>query len=109
MNAPELEDKMRIRECEKTKHLKKKRSRGRSEIEERKAGKNKLWRRKVQSTKLRPSQLLFLNIYLGKWLEMCSFLTKFTSKSCPNLTHRLTLLHDFSVVVGQTPTKVYIY
>ena len=56
-----------------------------------------------------PSQLLFLNIYLGKWLEMCSFLTKFTSKSCPNLTHQLTLLHDFSVVVRQTPTKVYIY
>ena len=51
----------------------------------------------------------FCKYFLGKWLEMCSFLTKFTSKSCPNLTHRLTLLHDFSVVVGQTPTKVYIF
>ena len=37
------------------------------------------------------------------------FLTKFTSKSCPNLTHWLTVLHDFSVVVGQAPTKAYIF
>ena len=51
----------------------------------------------------------FCKYFLGKWLEMCSFLAKFTPKSCPNLTHRLTLLHDFSVVVGQTPTKVYIF
>ena len=84
-------------------------SRGRSEKEEGKAGKNKLWMRKVQPTKLGPSQQLFVNILLGKWLEMCSFWTKFTSKSCPNLTHRLTFLHDFSVVVGQTSTKVYIF
>ena len=90
-------------------HENKKRSRGRSEKEEGKAGKNKLWMRKVQPTKLGPSQQLLVKILLGKWLEMCSFWTKFTSKSCPNLTHRLTLLHDFSVVVGQTPTKVYTF
>ena len=65
--------------------------------------------RKVQPTKLGPSQQFFVNILLGKWLEMWSLLTKFTAKSCPNLTHRLTLLHDFSVLVGQTPTKVYIF
>ena len=112
INALELEDNMRIRKSEKrikTLHENKKKSRGRSEIEEGKAGKNKLWMRKVQPTNLRPSQQLFVNILLGKWLEMCSFLTKFTSKSCRNLTPRLTLSHDFSVVVGQTPTKVYIF
>ena len=112
INALELEDKMCIRKSEKRidiLHENKESSRGRSEKEEGKAGKNKLWMRKVQPTKLGPSQQLLVNILLGKWLEMCSFWTKFTSKSCPNLTHRLTLLHDFSVVVGQTPTKVYSF
>ena len=112
INALELEDKMCIRKSEKRieiLHENKESSRGRSEKEEGKAGKNKLWMRKVQSTKLGPSRQLLVNILLGKWLEMCSFWTKFTSKSCPNLTHRLTLLHDFSVVVGQTPTKVDIF
>ena len=112
INALELEDKMCIRKSEKRieiLHENKESSRGRSENEEGKAGKNKLWMRKVQPTKLGPSQQLLVNILLGKWLEMCSFWTKFTSKSCPNLTHRLILLHDFSVVVGQTPTKVYIF
>ena len=55
-NALELEDKMYIRKSEKrieTLHENKESSRGRSEKEEGKAGKNKLWtRRKVQSTKL---------------------------------------------------------
>ena len=112
INALEQEDKMCVRKSGKrieTLHENKESRRGRSEKEEGKAGKNKLWMRKVQPTKLGPSQQLLVNILLGKWLEMCSFWTKFTSKSCPNLTHRLTLLHDFSVVVGQTPTEVYIF
>ena len=112
INALELEDKMCIRKSAKRieiLHDNKESSRRRSEKEEGKAGKNKLWMRKVQPTKLGPSRQFLVNILLGKWLEMCSFWTKFTSKSCPNLTHRLTLLHDFSVVVGQTPTKVYIF
>ena len=112
INALEREDKMCIRKSEKRieiLHENKESSSGRSEKEEGKAGKNKLWMRKVQPAKLGPSQQLLVNILLGKWLEMCSFWTKFTSKSCPNLTHRLTLLHDFSVVVGQTPTKIYIF
>ena len=112
INALELEDKMCTRKSEKRieiLHENKESSRGRSGKEEGMAGKNKLWMRKVQPTKLGPSQQLLVNILLGKWLEMCSFWTKFTSRSCPNLTHRLTLLHDFSVVVGQTPTKVYIF
>ena len=108
INALEQEDKMCIRKSEKrieTLHENKKRSRGRSEIEEGKAGKNKLWMRKVQPKKLGPSQQLFVNIFLVSGWKCAVFLTKFTSKSCPNLTHRLTLLHDFSVVVGQTPKK----
>ena len=114
INALELEDKMCIRKSEKRIGIlyeNKESSRGRSEKEEGKAGKNKLWMRKVQPTKLGPSQQLLVNILWCKWLEMCSFWTiaKFTSKSCPNLTHRLTLLHDFSVVAGQTLTKVYIF
>ena len=77
-----------------------------SERKEGKGGKSKLWMRKVQPTKRGPSQQLVVNI-LGKWLEMCSFfLTKINIQSCPNLTHRLTLLHDFSAVVGQTPPKL---
>ena len=84
-------------------HESKESSRGRSDKEEGMAGKNKLWMRKVQPTKLGPSQQHLVNILLGKWLEMCSFWTKFTSKSCPNVTHRLTLLHDFSVVVVRHP------
>ena len=48
------------------KHQKKKRSRGRSEREEGKAGKNKLWMRKVQPTKLGLSEQLFVNTFLGK-------------------------------------------
>ena len=77
INALELENKMCIRKSEKrieTLHENKKRSRGRSEIEEGKAGKNKLWMRKVQLTKVGPSQQLFVNILLSKWLEMCRFL-----------------------------------
>ena len=65
MNALEQEDKMRIRKSEKrieTLHENKKRSRGKSEIEEGKVGKNKLWMRKVQPTKLGSSQQLFVNI-----------------------------------------------
>ena len=38
-------------------------------------GREELWMRKVQPTKLGPSQQLFVNILLGKGLEMCSFLT----------------------------------
>ena len=75
-NALELEVKMCIRKSEKRieiLHENKESSRGRSEKEEGKAGKNKLWMRKVQPTKLGPSQQLFVNILLGKWLEMCSF------------------------------------
>ena len=62
MNALELEDKMRIRKSVKrikTPHENKKRSRGRSQIEEGMAGKNKLWMRKVQPTKLGTSQQTF--------------------------------------------------
>ena len=76
INALELEDKMCICKSEKRieiLHENKESSRGRSEKEEGKAGKNKLWMRKVQPTKLGPSQQLFVNILLGKWLEMCSF------------------------------------
>ena len=58
MNALEREDKMHIRKCEKRKHQNKKRSRGRSDIDEGKTAKNKLWMRKVQPTKLGPSQQL---------------------------------------------------
>ena len=61
-----VKDKMCIRKSEKrieTLHENKKRSRGRSEIEEGKAGKNKLWMRKVQPTKLGPSQQLFVYIF----------------------------------------------
>ena len=75
-NALELEDKMCFRKSEKRIkifHENKESSRGRSEKEEGKAGKNKLWMRKVQPTKLGPSQQLLVNILLGKWLEMCSF------------------------------------
>ena len=106
------EDKMCIRKSEKKieiLHEHKESSRGRSEKEEGKAGKNKLWMRKVQPTKLGPSQQLLVNILLGKWLEMCSFWTKFTSKSCPNLTHRLTLLHNFSEVVGRHHKSIYFW
>ena len=72
INALELEDKMCIRKSEKRieiLHENKESSRGRSEKEERKAGKNKLWMRKVQPTKLGPSssQQLLVNILLGKW------------------------------------------
>ena len=66
VNALELEDKMCIRKSEKrieTLHENKESSRGRSEKEEGKAGKNKLWMRKVQPTKLGPSQQLFVNQY----------------------------------------------
>ena len=116
MNALELEDNMRIRKSEKrieALHENKKRIRGRSEIEGGKAGKNELWMRKVQPTKLGSSQQLFVN-YFWVFIKVAGnvqFFNKFTSKtlSCPNLTHRLTSLHDFSVVVGQTPTRVYIY
>ena len=77
INALEQEDKMCIRKSEKRikiLHENKKSSRGRSEKEEGRAGKNKLWMRKVQPTKLQgPAQQLFVNILLGKWLEMCSF------------------------------------
>ena len=76
INALELEDKMCIRKSEKRieiLHENKESSRGRSAKEEGKAGKNKLWMRKVQPTKLGPSQQLLVNILLGKWLEMCSF------------------------------------
>ena len=76
INGLELEDKMCIRKSKKRieiLHENKESSRGRSEKEEGKAGKNKLWMRKVQPTKLGPSQQLFVNILLGKWLEMCSF------------------------------------
>ena len=76
INALELEDKMCIRKSEKRieiLHENKESSRGRSEKEEGKAGKNKLWMRKVQPTKPVPSQQLLVNIILGKWLEMCSF------------------------------------
>ena len=76
INALELEDKMCIRKSEKRieiLHENKESSRGRSEKDEGKAGKNKLWMRKVQPTKLGPSQQLLVNILLGKWLEMCSF------------------------------------
>ena len=111
INALELEDKMCIRKSEKRieiLHENKESSRGRSEKEEGKAGKNKLWMRKVQPTKLGPSQQLLVNILLGKVVGIVQFLNKIYLQSCPNLTHRLTLLHDFSVV-GQTPTKVYIF
>ena len=47
MNARELEDKTWIRKCEKKETLEEERSRGRSVIEKGKAGKNKLWKRKV--------------------------------------------------------------
>ena len=73
INALDLED---IRKSEKRieiLHENKESSRGRSEKEEGKAGKNKLWMRKVQPTKLGPSQQLLVNILLGKCLEMCSF------------------------------------
>ena len=76
INALELEDKMCIRKSEKRieiLHENKESSRRRSEKEEGKAGKNKLWMRKVQPTKLGPSRQLLVNILLGKWLEMCSF------------------------------------
>ena len=76
IKALEQEDKMCIRKSEKRieiLHENKESSRGRSEKEEGKAGKNKLWMRKVQPTKLGPSQQLFVNILLGNWLEMCSF------------------------------------
>ena len=80
INALELEDKMCIRKSEKRIEIlreNKESSRGRSEKEEGKAGKNKLWMRKVQvvlqHTKLGPSRQLLVNILLGKWLEMCSF------------------------------------
>ena len=63
MNTLELENKMRIRKCEKRKHKNKKRSRGRSEIEEGKAGKNRLWMRKVQPTKLGHSQHFFYKLF----------------------------------------------
>ena len=76
INALELEDKMCIRKSEKRieiLHENKESSRRRSEKEEGKAGKNKLWMRKVQPTKPGPSRQLLVNILLGKWLEMCSF------------------------------------
>ena len=76
INALELVDKMCIRKSEKRieiLHENKESRRGRSEKEEGKAGKNKLWMRKVQPTKLGPSRQLLVNILLGKWLEMCSF------------------------------------
>ena len=76
INALELEDKMCFRKSEKRieiLHENKESSRRRSEKEEVKAGKNKLWMRKVQPTKLGPSRQLLVNILLGKWLEMCSF------------------------------------
>ena len=75
INALELEDKMCIRKSEKRieiLHENKESSRRRSEKEEGKAGKNKLWVRKVP-TKLGTSRQLLVNILLGKWLEMCSF------------------------------------
>ena len=68
INALELEDKMCIRKSEKRieiLHENKESSRGRSEKEEGKAGKNKLWMKKVQPTKLGPSQQLFVNILFG--------------------------------------------
>ena len=58
-------------------------SRRRSEKEEGKAGKNKLWMRKVQPTKLGPSRQLLVNILLGKWLEMCSLLNKIYLQKLP--------------------------
>ena len=64
INALELEDKMCIHKSEKrieTLHENKESSRGRSEKEEGKAGKDKMWMAKVQPTKLGPSQQLFVN------------------------------------------------
>ena len=63
INSLELEDKMCIRKSEKRieiLHENKESSRGRSEKQEGKAGKNKLWMRKVQPTKLGPSQQLLV-------------------------------------------------
>ena len=84
MNTLELEDKMRIGKSEKrieTLHENKKRSRGRSEIEEGKARKNKLWMRKVQSTKLGPCQQLFVNIFwVSGWNCAVFFLTNLPPK-----------------------------
>ena len=64
INALELEDKMCIRKSEKRieiLHENKESSRRRSVKEEGKAGKNKLWMRKVQLTKLGPSRQLLVN------------------------------------------------
>ena len=61
----ELEDKVCIRKSEKRieiLHENQESSRGRSEKEEGKARKNKLWMRKVQPTKLGSSEQLLVNI-----------------------------------------------
>ena len=65
MNALEREDNFGcgFASVKRRKHQNMKRSRGRSGREEVKAGKNKLWMKKVQPTKLGPSEQLFANIF----------------------------------------------
>ena len=67
INALELKDKMCIRKSEKRIEIlrENKESSRRSEKEEGKAGKNKLWMRTVQPAKLGPSRQLFVNILFG--------------------------------------------
>ena len=113
MNALEQEDTVRIRKCERnlkdTLEEKKKQRKVRKRIG--KGGEEQAVNEEGTNYEVGAFWTTFCKYFLGEWLEMCSFfhkiyLQKFPKSDPPD---DFVKLHDFSVVVGQTPTKVYTF